>query len=140
MVYSSSGNLSSLTSCVQSWFYTSLWLMVSVTSTDVCSQAKKCWFLSLLRCSLSLLFCPSGFHGEILIWGTCKWGRVRHLLRRRSSLVVLLINVMPFLKKKIKFHRSAFVIFIGVFFNPYTVIKWSRTRTNVYFTRVLIQH
>lgn len=77
---------------------------------------------SLLRYSLSLLFCSSGFHGEILIWGTSKWGRVRHLLCRRSSLVVLLINVMPFLKKKIKFHRSAYVIFIGFFFSIH--IQW----------------
>lgn len=69
---------------------------------------------SLLRYSLSLLFCSLGFHGEIFIWGTSKWGRVRHLLRRRSCLVVLLIS--PFLKKKIKFNRSAFVIFIGFFF------------------------
>lgn len=43
-------------------------------------------------------------------------------------------------EKKIKFHRSAFVIFIGFFFNPYKVIKLSRTRTNGYFTRVLIQY
>lgn len=56
--------------------YTSIWLMVSVTSTDVCSQAKKCWFLSLLRYILSFLFCPSGFYGETLIWGHRNKGRL----------------------------------------------------------------
>lgn len=69
---------------------------------------------SLLRYSLSLLFCSSGFHGEILIWGTSKWGRVRHLLRRRSCLVVLLINVSPFLEKSNSI--DLLVIFLGYFF------------------------